>query len=130
MRKIKRFVGVLLLPLIVFYSSAGCATILASKKKTMEFNSAPVGAEIWVNGNRVGTTPYQMELENGKDYTITYRMEGHKELTCIVGNSVGAGWVILDILLGVVPVIVDAVTGDWNSLQQNSCNLTLEPVSP
>jgi len=39
---------------------------------------------------------------------------------------VGAGWVILDILGGLIPVIVDAATGDWHYLDQTNVNAALE----
>jgi hypothetical protein len=71
-----------------------------------------------------------MELEQGKPYTITFRKAGHHDVTCMIGNSVGAGWVILDILGGLVPIIIDAVTGDWNSLDKNACTATLPVQAP
>jgi hypothetical protein len=44
----------------------------------------------------------------------------------VVNASVGAGWVIIDILGGLLPVIIDAATGDWYSLDQDHVNAALE----
>ena len=122
-----KFVAGLLLAMFTL-ASVGCATLFSSKRKTIEFTTEPTGANILLDGNRVGSTPFQMELENGRDYTVTFRMDGHQDVTCMLGNKVGAGWVILDILGGLFPVIIDAVTGDWNSLDKNVCTATLAPI--
>jgi len=116
--------------LLLVSAGVGCGTLFNAKRKTVTFASEPAGADILVNGNRVGSTPYQMELEQGKPYTITFRKAGHHDVTCMIGNSVGAGWVILDILGGLVPIIIDAVTGDWNSLDKNACTATLPVQAP
>jgi len=105
----------------------GCGTLFNAKKKTIMFSTEPSGANILIDGNRVGATPYQMELENGKNYTVTFRLDGHQDVSCMIGNTVGAGWVILDILGGVLPIVIDAVTGDWQSLDKSVCTATLAP---
>jgi hypothetical protein len=112
------------LPLLVF---AGCATLFASKRKTVAFRTEPVGAQVLINGNPVGTTPYQMELQKKKEYIVTFRLEGYREVTCEIGKKVGAGWVVLDVLGGLVPIVIDAITGDWHNLDKDSCDVTLTP---
>ena len=49
------------------------------------------------------------------------RPENH-HFTCVFETGIPAKWVILD---GLVPVIVDAATGDWKELQTDVCNATL-----
>ncbi len=44
----------------------------------------------------------------------------------LVPSSVGAGWIVVDFVCGVFPLLVDAVTGDWKSLDQNNVNVVLE----
>jgi hypothetical protein len=39
---------------------------------------------------------------------------------------VGAGWVVLDVLAGLVGIIVDAATGAWYELDQDAVNAILE----
>ena len=41
-------------------------------------------------------------------------------------NRIGAGWVVLDILGGVVPVIIDAATGAWYAFDQNHVSAVFE----
>jgi glycerol-3-phosphate acyltransferase PlsY len=47
-------------------------------------------------------------------------------VTRVVNTKVGAGWVVLDVLGGLIPVIVDAATGDWKKLDQDAVNAVLE----
>jgi hypothetical protein len=43
-----------------------------------------------------------------------------------LSNSLGAGYVIFDILGGLVPVIIDAATGSWYVLDQDNIYMSLE----
>ena len=83
--------------------------------KSVAMSSNPTGAEVWIDGARRGTTPFSLDLNNHTSHTVVFRLEGHQEVTCQLTTSVGAGWVILDVLGGLIPVIVDAATGKWNS---------------
>ena len=42
-----------------------------------------------------------------------------------MSRSVGIGWVILDILGGLVPLIVDTATGDWFMLDTEHVNVIM-----
>jgi hypothetical protein len=93
-------------------------------------NSNPVGATVLVDGGSVGTTPVSLDLDNNRSYNVVFRMEGRQDVACVINRGVGAGWVILDVLGGILPVVVDAATGSWYGLSQSSCNVTLpEAVS-
>lgn len=106
-------------------TSYGCATLFASKSTSVPAGSEPSGAEVFVDGNRVGMSPTTVELDHKRDHTVTFRKAGYKEVTCTVTRSVGAGWVILDVLGGLLPVVIDAATGSWNSLKPKLCNVNL-----
>ena len=87
-------------------------------------NSNPNGAEVFVNGNRVGTTPMSIDLSKSQSQQVVFRLSGRGDVTCILNRKVGAGWVVLDVLAGLVPVIIDAGTGSWYSFDKNACNAT------
>lgn len=105
---------------------SGCATILGRSTHPLMVSSRPDGADVYVNGFRMGTTPVKLDLKADKSYTIEYKKEGYETVTRIVNTKVGAGWVILDVISGLVPVIIDAVTGEWSRLDQNTVNAYLE----
>ena len=104
---------------------AGCATLFNSGTKTVAMGSNPSAAQVWINDVNRGTTPITLELNNHQSHTVVFRKEGYQDVACELTTSVGAGWVILDILGGLLPVIIDAATGEWKGIDQGTCNVNL-----
>lgn len=118
--------------LIVFLvlSLSGCAAIFKGNSSKIDTNSTPKGAKIYVDGNYMGDTPFRLKLESKRSYAIEFRMEGYKSKTFNVTNHVGAGWIVLDVLCGLIPVVVDAATGAWYDFDQKNINVILEKQQP
>jgi len=82
---------------------------------------------VYVNGVFRGTTPIKIKLESKGNYTIEFKKEGYGTSTYTITNHVGAGWIILDVLLtGLIGVVVDAATGAWYELDTKYVNAVLE----
>lgn len=108
----------------------GCAAILGSKSTNVAAISQPPGAEVYLDGARVGVTPDTIAVESKKSHTLSLRLPGYKEDSCVLTSSVDGGWVILDVLVGgLVGIIVDAATSEWNELTKKSCNVVLSPTN-
>ncbi len=73
-----------------------------------------------------GRTPLRLELRPDESYTIEFRREGYQTEVRRIQNKVGVGWIVLDVLFGVVPVLVDALTGAWYEFDQKYVNALLE----
>lgn len=123
----KSIAGLCMLSLLF---STGCATIFKGANAKVDMRSSPVQAEVYVNGVRMGRTPLQLNLAVKKSYAIEFRAEGYQPRVYHINNRVGAGWVILDVLLGLVPVIVDAATGSWYQLDQRNIDAVLVAQQP
>jgi hypothetical protein len=108
----------------------GCATIFKGNASKIDLNSNPQGAQVFVNGNLMGETPVRLKLESKTTYSIEFKKEGFKTKVVNVQNHVGAGWIVLDVICGLVPVIVDAATGSWYDLDQDHVNAVLEKQQP
>lgn len=110
----------------------GCASIFKGSNSKLDATSTPPGADVFVNGVPYGQTPVHLKLKSKECYTIEFKKEGYKTVTRNIGNSVGAGWIILDVICGLVPVVVDAATGSWYHLDQKNVNaiMELKPVMP
>ena len=121
--KIGLFFSFLAMSFFIFNS---CATIFKGSTDNVSFSSDPSGAKVYVNGILLGTTPVQLELKSKTTYTIEFKKEGYETRTVVLNNSVGAGWIVLDVIFGLIPVIVDAATGDWYELDQEHINGVLE----
>ena len=56
-------------------------------------------------------------------------MRTYREATCTLSRGTDAGWVILDILAGLVPVVIDAATNSWSQTKGEGCQQGLEPLA-
>jgi hypothetical protein len=116
--------------LISFLFMTGCATLFKGNTERVNMQASPVQADVYINGQFMGKTPLQLKLQSKKEYAIEFRAEGYQPRVYNISNKVGAGWVILDVILGLVPVIVDAVTGAWYKLDQNNIDAVLIQQQP
>jgi hypothetical protein len=110
--------------------TTGCAAVLGSHQKTFDLQSTPQSADVYVDGNRLGATPLRIKLDNHKNYTFVFRKDGYKDASCTLNKSTGAGWVIFDVLTGLVPIVIDAATNSWSQTQGSHCTGSLEGVPP
>ena len=78
--------------------------------------------------NYVGETPVAVDLSIRREHTITFRKDGYQDRSYQVSRAVGFGWILLD-LFGLVPIIVDAATGDWFMLDTEHVNVIMAPTS-
>lgn len=109
-----------------FLLTSSCATLFKGTSNRVDFSSDPQGAKIYVNGNYMGDTPIRLKLESKRTYNIEFRKEGYQTKTVNITNHVGGGWIVLDILAGLLPVVIDAATGAWYELDQKNVNAILE----
>jgi hypothetical protein len=107
-----------------------CALIFSGTKGDVKLDATPMACEVWVDGALMGNTPCKVELKKSQEHTIEFRKVGYATRSYKIQNSVGAGWVVLDILGGLVPVIIDAATGAWYSFDQDNLNTVLEKQQP
>ena len=98
---------------IVVLNFIGCATVFHNPNHEINFASNPDSAKVYIDGQYVGETPVVYKVDARKTHDIEFRKDGYKSKTYHLENFVGGGWVVLDIVLGLIPVIVDAATGQW-----------------
>ena len=121
----KKILLSLIAVLFISVSFTSCATMFGKKTHPLALSSQPDGAEVYVNGLKMGVTPIQLNLKADKSYNIEFRKEGFENVVQIVNTEIGAGWLVLDVLGGVIPVVIDAATGNWNKLDQDAVNAAL-----
>jgi len=126
MRKYKTIFAYFLTLSILSFSFQGCATILHGSTDSVNFTSEPSGASIYVDGISLGKTPFQTNLKSNKTYNIEFRLDGFINRNVVLNNSVGGGYIVLDVLFGLFPVIIDAATGNWYSLDLDHVHATME----
>ena len=120
-----------LLVLISFvFAFSGCAAIFKGNHSKVVATSQPEGADVYVNGYFYGTTPVKLKLRSKESYVLEFRKEGYKTQVRHIHSQVGAGWIVLDVIFGLIPVIVDAATGSWYHLDQKHVNAELKRQNP
>lgn len=105
---------------------AACAAIFSSGPDPVAFDSDPPGAEVLVNGERMGSTPVTLQLHADKQHIVTFRRQGYEDAVVSLTTHVQAGWVVLDILAGVIGVAIDAGTGEWKAFDSGQHFVTLQ----
>lgn len=110
---------------VSFLAMTGCATLFKGTSENVSMDSSPVQADVYVNGQLMGKTPLQLKLATKKEYVVEFRAEGYQPRSYHINNRVGAGWIILDVLGGLIPVIIDAATGAWYKFDQDNINAQL-----
>jgi len=100
--------------------TAACAAIFSSGPTTLTFQSNPAGAQVLVNGVPRGTTPLVLELHADDDQIVTFRRDGCADATIPLETHVQAGFVVLDILAGIIGIAVDAGTGEWKEFNERT----------
>jgi hypothetical protein len=100
--------------------SSGCGALFNGGPQSVNITSEPNGAEVWVDGSRMGVTPIGLDLSKKSQHTVTFKMPGKTERTYIINRKIKSGFIILDVLGGLFPVVIDAATGSWYGLESNS----------
>lgn len=106
--------------------ATGCGTIFSGGPDPVAFGSDPEGASVLVNGQEMGKTPVTLKLKPSKTYIVTFKREGYEDATVTLNSHVQAGWVVLDILAGVIGVAIDAATGGWKAFDEGQHYVTLK----
>lgn len=121
---------VLVILVLFFFVSTiavtGCASLFKPKYGKVNFGSEPVGADVYINGYNRGKTPIQLKLSHKEPVTVTFKKDGYEDKTYVINTRVGAVWIILDCLGGFIPVIIDAATNNWSSLDSDNIQAILE----
>jgi|GEM_PF-1936431 len=110
-------------PLLV---AAGCATVFKGDQSTIRVTSEPVCAPVYVNGVPSGFTPVTLKLPSRNNYVVQLEMPGYQYAAAATYATLGGGWLVLDILLFILPVIVDAATGAWNYAEPEALHFALK----
>lgn len=114
---------------VVLLFIGGCAAIFNSKTDKVEFRSTPDGATVVLDGVPIGRTPLVANVDvREQEHKVMLTLEGYLTQGAMISSGVGGGWVVLDILCGLIPIIIDAATGSWYELETNKVEITLQPI--
>ena len=119
-----------ILALFACAAFSSCATIINGSTQKV-FIVAPPGTLIsdtsgkLISMTRQDYNENSITLKRNRDYTLRFR-NNDQELTTTLPRSIGAGWVVFDLLLDIVPIFVDWGTGDWYPFDNLKITFPLE----
>lgn len=107
---------------------SSCATIIHGSKQSININSEPIGAEIYIvnkNGDEknIGLTPLEAKIPR-KTKFIKFKKESYETYTFNSRENADVNWLYwLDVSAcfygNIFPVIIDISTGSYINLQKN-----------
>ena len=113
--------------------ATGCASITRGTKDAFAIQSTPSGAMVSMSNGLTCVTPCAMELPRKHSFSVTFKMDGYKELTTnVIPKQAGAGSAGMAgniILGGLIGAAVDAGSGAMKDLYPNPLVVTLVPDS-
>ena len=63
---------------LIFLLLSSCALIFKGTKEEVRFGSDPQRAEIYIDGVKMGETPFALKLVTKNTYKIEFRLEGYE----------------------------------------------------
>ncbi len=90
---------------------AGCATIVGGTSQNVSINSNVKGADVIVNGETVGKTPYNGPIKRGKTTTVTLQKDGYDPKTITLSTEIESIFWGNIIIGGVLGSTTDLATG-------------------
>lgn len=109
---------------------SGCATIMNGSKQEVPVNSLPQGAKIRLNhdySEEVCRTPCFLNLPRKNHHIIHISKEGYEPKSIMVSNSI-SGWIWGNLLVGLIGLPVDFISGGAYKLDTKSINTDLEKI--
>jgi uncharacterized protein YceK len=107
---------------------SGCATILSGGPDAVSISTNPPGAAVFVDNMQVGQTPTVVTLDRSRSMGhIRIELPGFQPVVMQRSKSMN-GWFIASICLGILPAIIDLITGDWQGFDDTPIAIGLAPL--
>ena len=90
----------------------GCASIMTGTTQMIQVQSDPQGASIQLDGMHVGMTPRLLKVRRSGGHTLMIWKEGYVAQIVETGGSLN-GWFFGNILVGLLPGVIDMINGAW-----------------
>ena len=103
----------------------GCASIISGTTQMVQVHSEPKGASIQLDGVHVGVTPRLLKIRRGSEHTLMIWKDGYEPQVTAIGTSIN-GWFFGNILVGILPGIIDMINGAWMVAASDVITVTLK----
>lgn len=122
--------GVFALAVLLAVVQGGCATLLKGTTEDVMITSDPSAANVSINDQSEGTTPYVAHVASSKNLEIAISKPGYQTTTINDNTSMRSGYEIWSFLVFVIPMGIDMADGAAWGHDQTMVAAHLEPLSP
>jgi len=109
--------------------SGGCASIFTGTTQVIQVHTDPPGASVQIDGAQIGNTPRLIKISRGDSKLLLVYKEGYEPEVIEVGTKIN-GWFFGNIVIGILPGIIDVANGAWMWADPEDIRLTLHPKQP
>ena len=102
----------------------GCGALFYGSTQTISVKSVQRGSNIEVDGQTF-VSPASIELRRNGEYVVTISKEGFETQQVRILRNVSGGIVILDVLGGIIPLLIDGLMGTWYKLSPQEIDVNL-----
>jgi hypothetical protein len=92
-----------------------CATVFGGKKNTLYVKGVPEVAEVYLDGKLIGKTPLKIRISKymlQEGSIVDVKTNGYETVSYEVVRRPHVGYVLLNVVSGAVPLIVDVANGN------------------
>lgn len=115
--------------LCALLSLTACATIRHGPKQIIGVSSSPTNANVFVDGQLLGSTPFSVNLDTKKSYVIRVELDGYMPFQATIDRRL-SGWVWGNIVFGgLIGFAIDAATGSIYRLSPEQLSAQLSGQS-
>ncbi len=119
----------LALILICLRLSVGCGSTINGETEEIKISSNPTGAELWIDGVRIGSSPAEVTLKRRHDHLISLKKDGYKDITVKIESSTSE-WLFANVWVGFWPgCLLDIVTGGAYKLEPERVEIDMGKVA-
>ena len=112
----------------ILLTVSGCATLLKGNKEEIIVDSDPSGANVSINNQHAGTTPYVAKVKSSEKLDIELSKTGYQPLSLNDDTSFRWGYEIWSFVEWVIPMGIDMVDGSAWGHNQTMIAAHLEPL--
>ncbi len=119
-----------LLPGIVLLCLRGCGTLFSSPSQTVSIQSEPQGVDLYLDGQRVGETPAELEVDRDTfgSKMVMLKKEGYETKQFHLKKTINSVAIFNTTIL--TPWTIDAATGNMIEYSPNNYYIELKPKRP
>lgn len=123
MMKVTQWVGVLVLGLTL----TGCATIISGSDQLLTVNANVEGAEVYLGGQLLGTTPLSANVKRGQEGVLRVTADGYQPYQIALNKSINSVFFVNLLSGGAFGSSTDYSTGAMYQYEPSSFMVSLQP---